>query len=69
MNTASSAPISVSGITNAAAISARGAFTCALLSNGGVECWGDNDHDQLGNGQKTELGEGSPTPVAVVGLG
>jgi alpha-tubulin suppressor-like RCC1 family protein len=38
----STAPVTVSGITNATAISAGGQHACALLSGGTVECWGVN---------------------------
>jgi alpha-tubulin suppressor-like RCC1 family protein len=44
---------------------AAGAFhTCALV-NGGVQCWGDNSHGELGNNSDA----GSNVPVAVQGLG
>jgi len=38
--------------------------TCALLLTGGVECWGNNSHGQIGDG--TSAMKGLPTPV--VGL-
>jgi hypothetical protein len=50
---ASSAPVTVSGVTDAVAVEARDTgYTCALLAGGTVWCWG----------------EGALTPVAVAGL-
>jgi len=63
--TDSSTPVAVSGLSgSAAAIAAGGLHTCALLTNGTVECWGQNASGQLGNGTNTS----SPTPVAVSSL-
>ena len=59
------------------AISAGGGDSCALLQGGGVDCWGDNEHGQLGDGTSTGpescfvgafVVPCSMTPVTVSGL-
>lgn len=67
-------PVPVSGITSAVAISAGRENVCAVLSTGGVTCWGANEVGQLGD----ETSDGpeecyplhycSTTPVPVAGL-
>jgi alpha-tubulin suppressor-like RCC1 family protein len=57
-------PVTVSGLTNATAISAGFQHTCALLATGAVECWGSNSSGQLGDGTTTD----SATPVAIQGV-
>jgi alpha-tubulin suppressor-like RCC1 family protein len=46
------------------AIAAGIAHTCAITPEGGVECWGNNDFGQLGDGTHTA----SNLPVTVLGI-
>src|SRR5206468_1521033 len=52
-------------LTSVVALSAGGAFTCALTQGGGVQCWGDN-----GKGEVGSFGFATPdTPQVVAGIG
>lgn len=62
-----SSPVTVDGISSATAIAAGSYHSCAVLEDGGVQCWGDNYFGQLGDGnggQDTEVI--STTPVDVL---
>jgi alpha-tubulin suppressor-like RCC1 family protein len=58
----STAPLSVTGVSTATAVTAGGFHTCAPLTNGTVQCWGQNDFGQLGNGLISPIGT-APGPV------
>ncbi len=54
------------GSTTAQGLVAAGAYhTCTLLTDGTVDCWGDNQFGELGDGTSTD----SSTPVQVLGVG
>jgi len=49
----STAAVAVKNLTGAVAVQASAYGTCALLSNGTVQCWGDNSFGELGTGTTT----------------
>ena len=58
-------PVDVISLTGSVStISAGGDHSCALLIDGGINCWGDNSAGGLGNGDDTL--PYSPVPVEVV---
>jgi RHS repeat-associated protein len=62
-----STPVEVSGLTGVTAVSAGGTHSLALLSNGTVKAWGNNEFGQLGDGI-AGLGTSSNVPVSVKNL-
>ena len=60
----SALPVDISGLTgDVSAISAGGFHTCALITTGAVQCWGDNSQGQLGDDSS---GTNRATPVTVL---
>ena len=59
-------PAPVAALTGVADLSAGRDFTCAVLNDGSVRCWGRNEAGQLGVGAKD--GDSHPTPLQVNGL-
>ncbi len=58
-------PEFVSGISNATDVSAGTFFTCAVLGDGSVKCWGLNQSGILGTGSSNNV---EPLPGTVLGL-
>ncbi len=58
------APVSVAEEVPASALAAAYHHTCAIVTDGVVECWGNSCDEGLGDYSR----DGSPTPVAVVDL-
>ena len=64
-----SAPVSVGGVSGATAISAGDYHSLALLADGTVMAWGENNEGELGNGTPTTTGcHCIDTPAPVSGL-
>lgn len=63
----SNTPVTVSGLTNASAVTAGQYHTCALTTDGSVKCWGYNVEGQLGDNQASSTWR-SLVPVQVSGL-
>ena len=64
----SDVPVGVVGISQATSVSANDSDFCAVLSSGGVECWGANDTGELGAGLDPATTDYSSVPVAVSGI-
>lgn len=63
--TASNVPVAVSGLSSGVIAIAVGYYnSCAALSSGGAQCWGNNDGAELGDGSYSPRS----TPVTVLDL-
>lgn len=60
----SSAPLTVGGIGTATQVAAGSTHSCALLSGGSVQCWGQGFLGELGDGTHS----GGTTPRTVAGI-
>ncbi|MBI3072531.1 MAG: hypothetical protein HYY84_10490 [Deltaproteobacteria bacterium] len=58
-------PVTVAGISDAVDVKVSGTHACAVLSTGGVRCWGGNGEGALGNDGG---GAFSNSPVVVEGI-
>jgi alpha-tubulin suppressor-like RCC1 family protein len=58
-------PVSVSGLSNVTDITTGKSHSCALINDGTVKCWGDNDNGELGDNTTRRL---RSTPISVSGL-
>src|SRR5436309_2165819 len=59
------------GISTATALDAGSYHTCAILQDATVDCWGQNDYGQLGDGTPVPTPATSrptPVPVTVTGI-
>lgn len=71
-DTKSSATFSqINGVTNAAALIANGKAICAITASKTVLCWGQNDHQQMGNNTAPtdQVVPSTPTGLAAAGAG
>ncbi|MDQ6774774.1 MAG: hypothetical protein M3071_00835, partial [Actinomycetota bacterium] len=57
---ASVGPVNFGVTTPAVAVSAGGSQTCALFADGTVRCWGLGSGGQLGYGNRSNVGDGTP---------
>jgi alpha-tubulin suppressor-like RCC1 family protein len=63
-------PQAVTGITDAVSVGVDGVGYCAVLSSGGLDCWGYNAYGELGNGtiNGPDGDSGYDTPQVVTGI-
>ncbi|MBX3606198.1 MAG: hypothetical protein KF788_13035 [Piscinibacter sp.] len=59
----------VPGLSGATQVSAGAAHSCALIVGGSVQCWGDNNLGQIGQGIVSSAAQPITAPTAVQNLG
>ena len=62
---ASAGPVDLGPGRSATAISAGDGFTCAIVDDGSVRCWGYDGEGQLGHGDASNIGDGATNPAGV----
>lgn len=63
-------PSGTGPLTGVSQLSVGDGFTCAVISTGGVDCWGNNNAGQVGNGTTSIPSPAHSTPpTPVVGVG
>src|SRR5262249_10292308 len=66
--TALYAPPATDVLTGASAVAAGFAHTCAIMTNGGVRCWGSNMNGQLGDGPTNDRLAPATTTTTLAGV-
>jgi alpha-tubulin suppressor-like RCC1 family protein len=60
--------VNLGSLRTAKAIASGHAHTCAILDNGALKCWGDNDYGQLGIGSTEDIGDSANEVGAFVAV-
>jgi alpha-tubulin suppressor-like RCC1 family protein len=64
-------PVTVTGLSDATALAGRWGHACAARASGAVVCWGDDSHQELGDGSaapETSPGPQSTSPLTVANV-
>ncbi|MDP6235895.1 MAG: hypothetical protein QF364_08640, partial [Candidatus Poseidoniaceae archaeon] len=64
-NTPSSTAIDLGTGRTAVAVTAGQSYTCAILDNGDLKCWGEDVYGQLGDGGSTNTNLNTPSSTAI----
>ena len=61
-------PLTVTGLTGISQLRAAAVSTCAILTTGGLQCWGQNENGELGNPTNDGTKNANVSPLNVTGL-